>query len=130
MGRAARARANADEAEAGAYAGAENGTESGADLGLSDEAVVVMEDAAVGNAVAESLADRADQTGNASSGAGSTSALRVQSRSGRVFRRAGWAFDAAPRLVPLDQLTAEQAAAIRAEPALVVDEVELPATGA
>jgi hypothetical protein len=69
----------------------------------------VVADAAVGDAAAAQL--------------GQGNALRVISRSGRVFRRAGWAFDATPRIVPLDQLTAEQAAAIRAEPALVVDDV-------
>ncbi len=46
------------------------------------------------------------------------------------FRRGGHAFGAAPTVLPLAELTADQADAIRAETTmLVVEEVDVPAPG-
>ena len=54
--------------------------------------------------------------------------LRVVART-EGFRRAGYAFGAEPRHVPLADLKPEQIAALKAEPQLVVvdDEIEAPA---
>lgn len=58
--------------------------------------------------------------------AGSLLALRVVSKSPLgTMRRAGLVFDATPQLVPLADITPEQAEAIKAEPMLDVTETEI-----
>lgn len=57
-----------------------------------------------------------------------TQALRVVSKSPLgTLRRAGFVFGAEPVTLPLAELSAEQEQAIRAEPLLVVTEIELEA---
>ena len=53
-------------------------------------------------------------------------ALRVTSKQAG-FRRAGRAWPASPVTVPLAEFDDQQVAALRAEPMLVVEDVELPA---
>ncbi len=53
-------------------------------------------------------------------------ALRISSKADG-FRRAGLAFTREPIDVPLENLTKEQIAALKAEPMLVVAEVEIEA---
>lgn len=54
-------------------------------------------------------------------------ALRVRSCSPMgTFRRAGFRFSAEPEVLFLEQLSEEQIKAIKAEPMLIVDEVEAP----
>lgn len=57
--------------------------------------------------------------------AGGTQALRVVARRDS-FRRAGYAFSAEPRTIPLAELTKEQINMLRNDPLLVVMDVELP----
>jgi hypothetical protein len=52
--------------------------------------------------------------------------VRIISRTHEGFRRAGIAHSTKPTHYPIDSFTPEQLAALKAEPQLVVDEVEVP----
>lgn len=55
--------------------------------------------------------------------------LRVIARNTQGIRRAGRHWPAEPTTIGLDKLTEDEAQAIRDEPALIVDEVDMPAAG-